>query len=64
MLLLAGTDRLDKDLTIAQMQGISINHFTSVGHTIQEDVSWVSKVVNIKGSLWNSPSFTSIYSEK
>lgn len=39
MLILAGTDRLDKELTIAQMQGkFQLTMFPSVGHTIQEDV--------------------------
>jgi len=38
MLILAGTDRLDKDLSIAQMQGkFQLTMFPSVGHTIQED---------------------------
>jgi len=38
MLLLAGTDRLDKDLTIAQMQGkYQLTLFPAVGHTVQED---------------------------
>lgn len=39
LLLLAGTDRLDKDLTIAQMQGkFQLVVLPAVGHVIQEDV--------------------------
>ena len=38
LLLLAGTDRLDKDLTIAQMQGkFQLVVLPAVGHTLQED---------------------------
>jgi protein phosphatase methylesterase 1 len=38
LLLLAGTDRLDKELTIAQMQGKFVFKVLSkVGHVIQED---------------------------
>lgn len=38
MLLLAGTDRLDKELTIAQMQGKFVFKVLSkVGHVVQED---------------------------
>jgi protein phosphatase methylesterase 1 len=40
VLMLAGTDRLDKELTIAQMQGkFQLTVLSAVGHTIQEDVS-------------------------
>lgn len=40
MLLLAGTDRLDKELTIAQMQGkFQLVLLPSCGHAIQEDVN-------------------------
>lgn len=39
LLILAGTDRLDKTLTIGQMQGkFQLVVLPSVGHTIQEDV--------------------------
>lgn len=39
MLLLAGTDRLDKALTIGQMQGkFQLELIPQVGHVIQEDV--------------------------
>jgi protein phosphatase methylesterase 1 len=39
LLILAGTDRLDKDLTIAQMQGkFQLKVLSKCGHTIQEDV--------------------------
>jgi len=38
MLILAGTDRLDKPLTIAQMQGkFHLVLFPTCGHAIQED---------------------------
>jgi len=38
LLILAGTDRLDKDLTIAQMQGkFQLVVFPTCGHAIQED---------------------------
>eukprot|EP01114_Cavostelium_apophysatum_P015035 TRINITY_DN4019_c0_g1_i1.p1 TRINITY_DN4019_c0_g1~~TRINITY_DN4019_c0_g1_i1.p1 ORF type:complete len:333 (-),score=58.35 TRINITY_DN4019_c0_g1_i1:105-1082(-) len=38
LLLLAGTDRLDVDLTVAQMQGkYQLTLLPAVGHTIQED---------------------------
>jgi protein phosphatase methylesterase 1 len=37
-LLLAGSDRMDKDLTIAQMQGkFKLVLLDKVGHTIHED---------------------------
>lgn len=40
LLILAGTDRLDKELTIAQMQGkFQLTVLPTCGHTIQEDVS-------------------------
>ncbi|KAI7899432.1 Alpha/Beta hydrolase protein [Cokeromyces recurvatus] len=40
LLLLAGTDRLDKPLTIAQMQGkFQLNIFPDAGHFLQEDAS-------------------------
>ncbi|KAI1300542.1 carboxyl methyl esterase activity protein, partial [Mortierella claussenii] len=38
LLVLAGTDRLDKDMTIAQMQGkFQLLVFTNSGHNVQED---------------------------
>lgn len=38
LLVLAGTDRLDTELTIGQMQGkYQMTVFTDVGHCIQED---------------------------
>ena len=37
-LVLAGSDRMDKELTIAQMQGkFKVEVVTDVGHVIQED---------------------------
>jgi protein phosphatase methylesterase 1 len=43
MLLLAGTDRLDTELTIAQMMGkFALKMLPFVGHVIQEDVSFLS----------------------
>ncbi|ORX47483.1 protein phosphatase methylesterase [Hesseltinella vesiculosa] len=39
LLLLAGTDRLDKELTIAQMQGkFQLNVVTNAGHFLHEDM--------------------------
>jgi len=39
MLMLAGTDRLDKTLTIGQMQGkFQLEVLPQAGHVIQEDV--------------------------
>ena len=38
LLLLAGVDRLDKELTIAQMQGkFQMHVFNGAGHSIHED---------------------------
>lgn len=38
MLILAGTDRLDKDLTIGQMQGkFQLVLLPACGHAVQED---------------------------
>lgn len=38
LLILAGTDRLDKDMTIAQMQGkFQLIVFPNSGHAVQED---------------------------
>ncbi|KAJ1672765.1 Protein phosphatase methylesterase 1 [Spiromyces aspiralis] len=38
LLVLAGTDRLDKELTIGQMQGkFQLSILADSGHTIQED---------------------------
>lgn len=39
LLLLAGTDRLDTDLTVAQMQGKYQLVLLPCGHVIQEDVN-------------------------
>ncbi|KAJ1938970.1 Protein phosphatase methylesterase 1, partial [Linderina macrospora] len=39
LLILAGTDRLDKELLIAQMQGkFQLEVMPAAGHTIQEDL--------------------------
>ena len=39
LLLLAGTDRLDKDLLVGQMQGkFQLVVLPAVGHVVQEDV--------------------------
>lgn len=47
LLILAGTDRLDKDLTIAQMQGkFQLVVFPTCGHAIQEDVVILSQSIN------------------
>jgi len=38
MLILAGMDRLDKDLMVGQMQGkFQMQVFNNVGHTVHED---------------------------
>ena len=46
LLLLAGVDRLDKELTIAQMQGkFQMQVFAGAGHSIHEDApgQWLSR---------------------
>ncbi|KAJ2631498.1 Protein phosphatase methylesterase 1 [Coemansia sp. RSA 1290] len=51
LLILAGTDRLDKDLLIAQMQGkFQLELLPAAGHTIQEDMP--DRVGELIVSFW------------
>ena len=50
MLMLAGSDRLDKELTIGQMQGkFQLSMMPNSGHAIQEDES--TKVAEALGQF-------------
>ncbi|KAJ2723985.1 Protein phosphatase methylesterase 1 [Coemansia sp. Benny D115] len=51
LLVLAGTDRLDKELLIAQMQGrFQLDLLPAAGHTIQEDLP--DRIAGIIVSFW------------
>jgi len=51
MLMVAGVDRLDGPLTMAQMQGkFQLSVLPGVGHSVQEDVQRLS--FSLKSSLW------------
>ncbi|KAJ2781852.1 Protein phosphatase methylesterase 1 [Coemansia javaensis] len=51
LLILAGTDRLDKELLIAQMQGrFQLELLPAAGHTIQEDLP--ERVGDILAAFW------------
>lgn len=51
LLVLAGTDRLDKDLMIGQMQGkFQLSVIPEAGHFVQEDVP--EKLAGIVGEFW------------
>ncbi|PIA17260.1 protein phosphatase methylesterase [Coemansia reversa NRRL 1564] len=51
LLILAGTDRLDKELLIAQMQGkFQLELLPAAGHTIQEDLP--QRVADLIVSFW------------
>ena len=51
MLLLAGTDRLDKELMIGQMQGkYQLQVFPDAGHFIQEDLP--AKTAGVLVDFW------------
>lgn len=65
LLILAGTDRLDKDLTIAQMQGkFQLVVFPTCGHAIQEDVVILSQSINNLGSSKDSKCPCPVLSKK
>ena len=52
MLLLAGVDRLDKDLTVGQMQGkFQMQVLPQCGHAVHEDVPEKVKVYGILAKL-------------